>query len=93
MLVIMSPQLGALQIPVSLYAITLSITGFLGVLIAVESGTKAALCLAIGSLMFVISDSMIAFDAFYFGQRIFGPWVMASYIPAQFLMAIFFGKK
>lgn len=92
-LVIMSPRLGTLQIPVSLYAITLSITGFLGVLIAVESGTKAALCLAIGSLMFVISDSMIAFDAFYFEQKTFGPWVMASYIPAQFLIAIFFGKK
>lgn len=93
MLVLMSPRLGILQIPVSLYALTLCVTGFLGVLIAIEKGTKAALSLAIGCLLFVISDSMIAFDAFYFSQKIFGPWVMATYIPAQFLIATFLAKK
>ena len=93
MLILMSPRLGTLQIPVSLYAITLSATGFLGVLIAFEKETKLSLLLAGGCLLFVISDSMIAFDAFYFSQKTFGPWVMATYIPAQFLIATFLAKK
>lgn len=93
MLLLMSPQLGPLQVPVSLYAATLTVTGFLGVLIALEKETKTALHLASGCLLFVISDSMIAFDAFYFKQKVFGPWVMATYIPAQFLIATFLAKK
>ena len=93
MLVLMSPRLGVLQIPVTFYALTLSVTGFLGVLMAIEKKTKTALFLAIGCLLFVISDSMIAFDAFYFSQKVFGPWVMATYIPAQFLIATFLAKK
>lgn len=93
MLALMSPRLGVLQIPVTFYALTLSVTGFLGVLMAIEKKTKTALFLAIGCLLFVISDSMIAFDAFYFSQKVFGPWVMATYIPAQFLMATFLAKK
>ena len=93
MLVLMSPRLGVLKIPVTFYALTLSVTGFLGVLMAIEKKTKTALFLAIGCLLFVISDSMIAFDAFYFSQKVFGPWVMATYIPAQFLIATFLAKK
>jgi uncharacterized membrane protein YhhN len=93
MLLLMSPQLGPLQVPVSLYAATLTVTGFLGVLIALEKETKTALYLASGCLLFVISDSLIAFDAFYFKQKVFGPWVMATYIPAQFLIATFLAKK
>ena len=93
MLVLMSPRLGILQIPVTFYALTLSVTGFLGVFMAIEKKTKTALFLAIGCLLFVISDSMIAFDAFYFSQKVFGPLVMATYIPAQFLIATFLAKK
>ena len=93
MLVLMFPRLGVLQIPVTLYALTLCTTGFLGVLIALEKGSIKAIYLATGCLLFVISDSMIAFDAFYFRQKIFGPWVMATYIPAQFLIATFLAKK
>lgn len=93
MLVLMSPRLGVLKIPVTFYALTLGVTGFLGILMAIEKKTKTALFLAIGCLLFVISDSMIAFDAFYFSQKVFGPWVMATYIPAQFLIATFLAKK
>ena len=93
MLVLMFPRLGVLEIPVTFYAFTLCTTGFLGVLTAIEKGIKSALFLALGCMLFVISDSMIAFDAFYFSEKIFGPWVMATYIPAQFLIATFLAKK
>lgn len=93
MLVLIFPRLGVLQIPVTLYALTLCTTGFLGVLIALEKGSIKTIYLATGCLLFVISDSMIAFDAFYFSQKVFGPWVMTTYIPAQFLIATFLTKK
>lgn len=93
MLFLMFLQLGPLQVPVSLYAATLTITGFLGVLLALEKGEKYTFYLAVGCLLFVVSDSMIAFDAFYFKQKVFGLWVMATYIPAQFLIATFLAKK
>ena len=65
----MFPRLGVLQIPVTFYAFTLCTTGFLGVLTAIEKGIKSALFLALGCMLFVISDSMIAFDAFYFSEK------------------------
>ena len=89
MLSLMWPRLGVLQLPVSLYATTLTITGFLGTQIAIQHNNKRAKILALGTLLFVISDSMIAFDAFYFGQAQFTFWIMATYIPAQYCIAIF----
>lgn len=87
MLYLMFPSLGVLKLPVSLYAITLSTTGFLGLVIALEERNRLSLLLAVGCLLFVVSDSMIAFDAFYFKTKVFSYWVMATYIPAQFLIS------
>ena len=90
-------RLNALLIPVSLYATTLTATGFLGLLMAAESRYKQTKILALGTLLFALSDSMIAFDAFYFERPQFTYWIMATYIPAQFCIAIFLapdlGKK
>ena len=94
---LMWPRLNALLIPVSLYATTLTATGFLGLLMAAESRYKQTKILALGTLLFALSDSMIAFDAFYFERPQFTYWIMATYIPAQFCIAIFLapdlGKK
>jgi len=40
----------------------------------------------IGSLLFVISDSLIAVDRFHGGIPLGGFWVMLTYIPAQYLI-------
>ena len=40
----------------------------------------------LGSLLFVLSDSMIAIDRFYAGFPMAGFWIMATYIPAQYLI-------
>jgi len=84
---LMIPRLENLLIPVMLYATTLAITGYLGFLLALEKKTLNNLLLAAGALLFVLSDSMIAFDAFYFSEKQFGYWVMITYIPAQFLIS------
>jgi uncharacterized membrane protein YhhN len=39
-----------------------------------------------GSLLFVLSDSMIALDRFYVEIPLAGFWIMATYIPAQYLI-------
>lgn len=93
MLTVMLPGLGILQVPVSLYAVTLSITGFLGVLTMIEKKSPSTRFLALGCILFVISDSMIAFDAFYFDTKIFSYWVMATYIPAQFFISKHLGRS
>ncbi|MGB2404008.1 MAG: lysoplasmalogenase [Flavobacteriaceae bacterium] len=87
------PQLGYLQLPVGLYAFTLATTGFLGLLCAIEDSTKTKTQLAIGCLLFVVSDTMIAFDAFYFSEKLFTFWVMATYIPAQYLISKELAKR
>ncbi len=92
-LFLLFPKLDVLLFPVSLYAFTLSITGFLGVLLWIEVKTKATAYLATGSLLFVLSDSMIAFDAFYFSEVFFTYWVMITYIPAQYLISRSLGRS
>lgn len=90
---IMFPRLGDLLIPVGLYACTLSITGFLGILLWRETKTKTTAHLAMGCFLFMVSDSMIAFDAFYFSEAIFTHWVMITYIPAQYLISLLLRKS
>ncbi len=86
---LMWSRLGVLLVPVSLYATTLTVTGFLGLLMAAENRYKQTKILALGTLLFALSDSMIAFDAFYFERPQFTYWIMATYIPAQFCIALF----
>lgn len=39
-----------------------------------------------GSLLFVLSDSLLALDRFYTQIPLAGFWIMATYIPAQYLI-------
>ena len=87
------PQLGMLRLPVSLYALTLTITGFLGLFSALKFRDLTHYSLALGGVLFVLSDSMIAFDTFYFQKKVFGPWIMITYIPAQLFIGVALGKK
>lgn len=93
MLYIIVPALGNLKIPVTLYAITLTLTGYLGISCALELKSKTTYSLALGTILFVISDSMIAFDAFYFNQKVFGYWVMMTYVPAQYFISRHLGRE
>ena len=90
---LMGGSLGPLLLPVTLYATALSITGFLGILIARENPKKEANILALGTLLFVLSDRMIAFDAFFFNTPQFTYWIMSTYVPAQYCIAVFLAKN
>lgn len=87
MLLLITPALNELKLPVALYATTLCCTGYLGICCALKSKLPTAKLLAIGCVLFIVSDSMIAFDAFYFKAKTFGFWIMATYVPAQYLIS------
>ena len=83
---VMATQLEQLFWPIAAYASTLAMTVFLATLLVIEQPTQQKMALLLGAALFMISDSMIAFDAFYFDQSIFTYWIMVTYIPAQFLL-------
>ncbi len=87
---LLSSKLGALTIPVSGYAITLASIGAAAMLLWMTKKDSKTFALFAGVLLFIVSDSMIAFNTFYFEKNIFGFWVMATYIPAQFLICNYF---
>ena len=91
MLVLMFPRLGVL-IPVTFYAFTLCTTGFLGVLTAIEKGIKSALFLALGCMLFVISDSMIALTPSILAKKSLGhgSWQLTF---LHIFIATFLAKK
>ena len=83
----LKPFLGALQVPVLLYAMALS-----GMLVSsIRAFGKSPRghgwpCI-IGAIFFVISDSMLAVNRFYMPIADSGIWVMGSYMAAQWLIA------
>ena len=86
MLSFLLPLMGTLKLPVALYATTLCLVGYLSIQYYNAKEKKTGILLVWGVLLFVFSDSMIAFDAFYFNTPVFKSWIMATYIPAQFLI-------
>ena len=74
-------KLGMLTFPVSGYAFTLAIIGATSMLLWIKKKSSSTRALFFGVLLFIISDSMIAFNTFYFQEDIFGFWVMAPTYP------------
>jgi len=87
---LLGPKLGTLTIPVSGYAITIATIGILAMLLWMTKRNAKTFELLVGVILFIVSDSMIAFNTFYFEENIFGFWVMATYIPGQFLICNYF---
>ncbi len=80
------PYLGELKIPVIIYAFVLC-----GMLLTVVHAFRnlyakpGIICLA-GALMFVLSDSLLAINKFYFGFTLSGLAIMLTYAGAQYLL-------
>lgn len=87
---LLGSKLGILTIPISGYAITIATIGTTAMLLWMTKRNAKTFELLIGVILFIVSDSMIAFNTFYFEENIFGFWVMATYIPAQFLICNYF---
>lgn len=88
MLAILLPKLGDLQLPVIVYAITIStmlLYAFSGYLIW---GKPANTYILVGALIFVLSDSILAMDKFYEPIYKSSFFIMSTYLMAQYLIVI-----
>jgi len=88
MFFLLAPHLGPLKVPVFVYvaAITL-MAGFAAARYVDRGGTKPLLAFA-GAILFLVSDSVLAYDRFARkipGARIL---VLGTYFPAQLLIAL-----
>ena len=84
LLYILYPGLGAMKIPVTIYAIIISIMLMASMFIYFKVRVAAGKYFVIGALLFVISDSLLAFNKFYMPFFQAGFFIMLTYCLAQF---------
>jgi len=80
-------------IPVIIYGTTISVFGMLSLLNHQVSKTPRSRLLLFGALLFIVSDSMIAFNKFHAPAIIYPLAIMVTYILAQYLIYNFMIKK
>ncbi len=80
-----------LLFPVSVYCLVITI---MGIFAAGRNTNKSSYILVlIGSILFIMSDSLIAFNKFYSPLPASSFWVMSTYGLAQFLIVLGWSKK
>lgn len=84
MLSLLLPTLGDLKIPVSIYALTISIMVVMALKGAFNWQNKSKYIVLIGAVFFVISDSILAINKFYTPIDLASFWLMLTYLMAQF---------
>jgi uncharacterized membrane protein YhhN len=82
------PQLAGVRLPVTGYVLVIATMGWqaLGQAIAVREGWAASACL--GAVLFVVSDAALALNRFRGAFASAQGVVLASYYPAQWLIAL-----
>jgi len=81
--------LGAMKIPVIIYAMTISFFGIVSLLLYLQSKTKISLLLLVGVLIFISSDTILALNLFYKTQSFYPLLIMMTYVLAQYLICRF----
>ena len=84
----LAPGLGALKLPVFVYIAAITVMAWLAAGRFIELGGLKPLLAFAGGVLFLISDSVLAYDRF--GKRI-GPAqaiILGTYFPAQILIAL-----
>jgi uncharacterized membrane protein YhhN len=88
MMLILLPSLGDLKIPVFVYALTISIMLLFALKGFMNWHKPASIYILIGAIIFVASDSILAFDKFYAPLQYSSFLIMATYLIAQYLIVI-----
>lgn len=84
----LAPSLGGLKLPVLVYIAAITVMAWLAANRFIELGGRKTLLAFSGALLFLISDSVLAYDRF---ARKFAPAqliVLGTYFPAQILIAL-----
>lgn len=86
LLFILKGHLGAMKIPVVIYGLVLSSFGAVSFINNLQQKNQASLVLLVGTLLFILSDSLLAINKFYKPLDILNVFVMLTYIAAQFVI-------
>lgn len=81
-------HLGNMKIPVIIYALVISIMGIMAVNRFGRVNTLSFRLTFIGSLLFVLSDSVLAINRFVYSFPFSGVIIMATYMAAQYLITM-----
>lgn len=82
------PFLGTLRIPVIIYAFVISVMGVMAVNRFGRVNSLSFKLIFIGSILFAISDTILAINRFVYDFKLAGGLVMATYMIAQYLITI-----
>lgn len=80
------PGLGEMLIPVIVYGVVISVFGVVALLLYTKERTTANGWLFLGALTFILSDSILAINKFYFSTELLGISIMITYVIAQYLI-------
>ena len=79
-------SLNELLIPVLVYGFAISTFGVVSLIGYLETKTIQSIWMLIGVIIFMISDSILAINKFYYPAHIFEVGIMMTYIIAQYLI-------
>lgn len=86
LLVIVYPNLGNLEIPVVIYAIVISVMLISCIHIQLRVNHPANKYYLYGAIFFILSDSLLAINKFFYSFPFAGVLIMLTYCAAQFLI-------
>lgn len=84
----LSPWLGDMRLPVRVYGMVISFMLLLALHLLFLTNRKAGLYIAIGAILFVLSDSLLAINKFYQPFEAAGFLIMLTYGLAQLFLII-----
>lgn len=80
--------LRSLKIPVIIYAVVLALMSWMALSRTIENHNHHTFHAFVGSVSFVISDSLLAFNKFKSPIRLAHIWILATYFLAQWFIAL-----
>lgn len=87
-LIVLWKNLGKLKIPVIVYAATIALMSWLAFSLYLKSTDAKFLFAFLGSLVFVVSDSLLAYNKFKKPFALAHPLILGTYFLAQWLIAL-----
>jgi len=87
-LTVLWKHLGKLKIPVIVYAVTIAVMSWLAFSLYFDSNGANFLFAFLGSLFFLSSDSLLAYNKFKKSFSIAHPLILSTYFLAQWLIAL-----
>ncbi len=88
MLWLLFPRLGDMKLPVSIYLLVILTMAWQALNRWAIAQSRGAMLAAVGAILFVASDSMIAFNRFFSPFRLAELLILATYFTAQWLIAV-----